>query len=295
MPFELRRFPILPLALLACVLSSQALAVEWTWLDNGQIKLGVRKDRGAGISHLSLSGSGRNLLNAWDTGRCVQQSYYGAADGSMWDAQPWKWNPVQGGHYQGEPAKVLVFEAKPASLYSKTQPKHWATGADVPEMTMEQWIELRGTAAHIRFKMTYSGTVSHPKTHQETPAIFVDESLRQLVYYKGDQPWKDAPLTTSVPGWPNEYSKLDEHWAAFTDEKGWGVGFYSPIATEATMYRFLAKGAPPEASCSYIAPLSTFAITPGLIFEYEITLLIGTVSEIRAAALKLHAAKSPTP
>jgi hypothetical protein len=30
------------------------------------------------------------------------QSYYGHADGLLWDKQPWNWNPVQGGHYKGQ-------------------------------------------------------------------------------------------------------------------------------------------------------------------------------------------------
>jgi hypothetical protein len=279
------------LCLWASVVSIRA--AEWSYLDNGEVKLGVRKDLGATICYFAPSGSGRNLLNHWDTGRCVQQSYYGEKDGSMWDRQPWRWNPVQGGHYKGEPAKVLAFDAKAGGLYTKTMPKHWASGADIPEMTMEQWIELRGKSAHIRFKMTYSGGTSHPKAHQETPAIFADPDLDTLVYYRGDKPWTGAAVASVVPGWPNESHELGEHWAAYVDGSGSGVGFYSPIAKATTAYRFLAKNAPREASCSYIAPLQNFAITPGFSFEYEITLLAGTAAEIRDAAYKLHAAPKP--
>jgi hypothetical protein len=30
----------------------------------------------------------------------LQQSYYGDADGSSWNGQPWCYNPVQGGSWQ---------------------------------------------------------------------------------------------------------------------------------------------------------------------------------------------------
>ncbi len=283
-------------AALAGMLISSAFAGEVTFLDNGTIKLGVRQDRGASISYLSRSGSDKNLLNAWDTGRCVQQSYYGESDGSMWGKNPWRWNPVQGGHYKGSPAEVLTFEAKPTTLYSKTTPKHWATGAAVPEMAMEQWIELRGAAAKVHFKMTYSGTKTHPERHQEVPAFFVDASLSHLVFYKGDQPWTKAAVTRVVPGWPNEPQRLDERWAAYVDDADQGVGFFNAPAAEATTYRYLPTGAAPGDSCSYIAPVATFAITPGLVYEYDLYLMIGTSAEIREAAYRLHSeASKPTP
>jgi hypothetical protein len=34
------------------------------------------------------------------------------------------------------------------------------------------------------------GKETHPPTHQELPAVFVDYALTDLVYYKGDEPWK---------------------------------------------------------------------------------------------------------
>ena len=67
-----------------------------------------------------------------------------------------------------------------------------------------------------------------------------------------------------------------------------GVGVFSPIAKELTCYRF---GASPQAAgaCSYFAPLVKFAITPGMHFEYEVALTMGTPEEMRAAFAKLKA------
>src|SRR5215204_5149507 len=128
----------LTILLLLASLAAQAAAPEWVYVENGVLKLGVRKDAGACIGFLA-GADGKNVLNSYDHGRFVQQSYYGRSDGSLWVKQPWRYNPVQGGDYQGHAATVLEFRPEPAQLYSKTRPKHWATGQDLPEVEMEQW------------------------------------------------------------------------------------------------------------------------------------------------------------
>lgn len=263
------------LMLLACsALHALAHASEpdWVYLENEHLKLGVRKDAGACIGYLAGK-NGRNVLNSYDHGRFVQQSYYGAADGSLWVKQPWRYNPVQGGDYKGTPSTLLAFEAKPASLYSKTQPRHWATGKDLPEVQMEQWITLESDVVHLRFRMTYQGTETHPPQHQEIPAVFVQPEYKTLRLFDGkeDRSW--------APGWPNEHVKLPRHQAWYLNEKNEGIGVYVPAADEATCYRFGKEGDP--SACSYIAPLTTFALTPGKTFEYEAWLVVGDETTIR--------------
>jgi hypothetical protein len=62
---------------------------SWKYLDNGQVRVGVRVDMGAGIAWLSASGAKVNLLDHYDHGRLVQQSWYGKKDGSLWVDKPW--------------------------------------------------------------------------------------------------------------------------------------------------------------------------------------------------------------
>ncbi|NJR42503.1 MAG: hypothetical protein HC767_07410 [Akkermansiaceae bacterium] len=156
---------------------------------------------------LGQSGSTRNLLNHYDRGRLVQQSYYGDSDGSLWDKRPWRYNPVQGGDYRGKSSRLIELCSDSTSLYSKSVPLHWATGAELPECLMEQWVKLEGSLVHARFQMTYSGTTTHSAHHQEIPAIFVDASLATLVTYTGLAPWTGAELTRRAPGTSNEYIK----------------------------------------------------------------------------------------
>lgn len=276
----------LALGVLLCQLPGSAAEPrgDWLYLDNGHIRLGVDRSAGASIGFFGESATGRNLLNHYDKGRFIQQSYYGAPDGSDWNGKPWRWNPVQGGGWRGEPARTLAFTNTATTLYARTLPKHWATGADVPSATMEEWVTLTNRIAHLRFRMTYTGTTNHPPAHQELPAVYTDHALTNLVYYKGTAPWTGGALTRRVPGLhpPNEYDQgLTENWAAYVDARDWGLGVFTPGTTEATFFRSAGKSGPAGSGCSYLAPIRTLAITNGFRLEYDVFLGIGTLNELR--------------
>jgi len=249
---------------------------KWVFLDNGTVKIGVLRNRGAGIAWFSKSGSGDNLVNHWDHGRLVQQSYYGKADGSLWNGKPWRWNPVQGGDWKDNPATVLEFKHTKDSLYAKTRGRHWAACRDLDDVVFEQWITLDGPLAKVRFRFTYSGDDTHPPHHHEIPAVFVAPELDTLVVADAG-----GKLLRSKPGWPNESRDIPEKWAAYIHpQTGAGIGVRVEAAETLTCYRF-GDGDPAHGSCSYFAPLIRFAVTPGKVFEYEAVLTLGTIGEIQ--------------
>lgn len=260
---------------------------DWQYIDNGQLKLGVKKSSGAAIGWLSLSGTANNLVNHFDRGRLIQQSYYGQSDGSIWNKQAWRWNPVQGGHYLGTGAPVIELKFEQATLSSKSHPVHWATGETLSDCMMEQSIELQGRVAKIHFRFSYSGKLEHPVHDQEIPAVFLEPQFKHLVVYSGENPWDDQPLARSLPGWPNEQRRLSEHWAAYVDDNDFGIGAYVPIADDLTCYRF-GDGNREHGSCSYFAPLIRFAITPNFVFEYDAYLTIGKLDFIRQTFKEIH-------
>ncbi len=246
---------------------------NWRYLDNGTIRLGINLDAGASIGWFSKSGSDTNLVNVHDVGRYLQQSYYGEMDGSKWGNKDWRYNPVQGGSWKNEPAKVLNFEAQPNRLYAKVHPRHWATGQLLTEVLFEQWLSLEGGLARMKFRMTYTGAKSHPAAHQELPALFVPPSLDRLMFAD-----EKGQLRTVQPGFPNEYFKVGEPWAAWVNDKEEGVGIWMPHCKELTCYRVREGN---RGDCSYLAPLQTFALTPGLVFDYEVVLTLGSAKEIQ--------------
>jgi alpha-L-rhamnosidase len=252
---------------------------NWVYIDNGKVRIGVKETSGAAIGYFSLSDSSQNIINHWDHGRLIQQSYYGVKDGSKWAAKDWSWNPVQGGGYRGEPAKVLELESGKDWLYAKALPKHWATGVDLDEAIMEQWIILSGDVAHVRYKMTYTGLQKHPVKGQEIPAVFVEPEYDTLVFYDGESPWSGGDLSRSKPGWPNSKRKMGENWAAYVNSDDFGLGVMVPKANELTCYRHRTAGE--KGACSYFAPLTRFAFIPGTVFEYDVYLTFGKSDEIR--------------
>ena len=39
---------------------------DFVFIDNGELRLGVKKSSGAGIAYLALSATGENVINHWD-------------------------------------------------------------------------------------------------------------------------------------------------------------------------------------------------------------------------------------
>jgi len=253
------------------------------------VKLGVDTSRGACIGYFSASG-GPNLLNNYDNGRFVAQSYYGDPDGSSWDGTPWVYNPVQGGGYLNQwPSATLAFSNANGRIYARTRPRHWATGAEAPEMIMEQWITLKGTVAHIHYRMTYSGAAQATFRDQEVPAVFTDYALSDLVFYGGSRPWLNEALTSiSLPGQnpvTNSYTNRSEHWAAVVDPvTRQGLGVYTPETSYMTFYRYSggSGSGPTSPRCSYFAPVRRFNLESGRMFEYDVFLLLGSETGIRS-------------
>ena len=252
------------------------------FLENGKLKIGVDLSSGGSIFWFSELPANKNLMNHADRGRFIQQSYYGKPDGSMWAKKPWRWNPVQGGDYKGKPAKLVDVKENAGTLYVCSIPVNWAGGEDIEDCRMEEWITLKDEVARIRFRFTYRGTVVHPPTHQELPAVFVDYALTDLVYYKDAEPWTDKPISKDQPGWPNESRKPTENWAGFVGPDGRGVGVLFPGTDRITTYRHPGPAGPTGGGCSYFAPIRTMSITPGLVFEYDVYLTIGSAEEMRS-------------
>ena len=259
---------------------------DWTYLDNGKIRIGVNRSAGATLGWLSLSQVDFNYFNRFDLGRYVQQSWYGDRDGSNWNGKPWRWNPVQGGNWQHKPAKVLKFEATKNRLNSTSIPLHWANGKSLEEVTFRQTIELYDQVVAVEFKMIYRGEHSHAPRHQELPAVFVDQSLKHLHCVKKGA----SDLISFIPGWPNEYVKVDRDWFAFLNDAGHGIGIWAPGTEALTCYR--AQGGPApyhKGACSYLAPIKTMAIQPGFTFRYQVFFTIGSISEIKHRFHKIAA------
>jgi len=260
------------------------------YLNNGKVQVGIDLDKGGCIFHFSEVEKKSNIINHYDMGRMVQQSYYGNSDGSIWASKKWKYNPVQAGGYKGECGKVIESSTEQTLTYELSTPMHWANNTLLEECTMEQTIYLKDKIAKIHYKFCYNGEVINNIADQELPACFVDWDYAYLAYYAGTKPWGgedltifEVPSSTSATGTKISEANWTEKWAAYINKAGWGVGIYSPSSIGATYYRYGNGNSTgcTGSDCSYIAPLGSFALSPGFVYEYDVYLTIGTVGQIR--------------
>ncbi len=241
-----------------------------------------------------------NLINANDTGRLVQQSYYGTGDfegytGGVYMDNKWNYNPVQGGNQYNDAAKIVDVRINADSIYIKCRPLDWAKEKEcITPSYMEATYSLSGglVKAQCRF-VDFSGYPA-VSTTQECPAFYCIEPLNRFVYYSGDKPWTgDARLSyeNDLIFWPDAgYPNFNatENWAAFTGEfdDSFGIGLY--IQTEASFLagvfeRGKCGSADPatEGPTSYIAAVERYEFRSFNPTSYEFYLSTGTVNEIR--------------
>ena len=273
------------------------------FIDNGVIRVGFDMAKGGGISHLymvdkSAPHQGVNLGNNYDHGRLIQQSYYGDPDGSVWhmttEERPWRWNAVQGGDYKGSAARVDKVKQTKTTFQATTTPRHWVTAGLLEDTKMTQTVVLEKDVpvARLHYTMEYTGKVSHKLYDQELPAMFFWVRLRRLVTYTGTSPFKDQPVKTIEPPIRPEpvpdHIEATEHWAAYVDESGWGIGVYFPHATQLGYYVVNNEQNPEPSNCAYMAPIKQLSITSPFKFEYDAYFIVGKVEDIRKKVYALH-------
>lgn len=278
-------------------------------LDNGHIRIKQDLGRGGSICYLSRSDEDRNIVNIYDEGRLIQQSYYAGKslnrqdEGQSPSWSPWAWNPIQGGNSAGKGARILHAERTDTSLYVKCVPMLWDMNDHEAEAVMEQWTTLDGNVAYVRNKITCHRTDTiygeGIACSQEIPAVYPISKLKNLYTYSGDQPFTGAALTSPVveclqDGFWGRYDGKSnpvptEKWMAFVDDGNWGLGVYTPIAET-----FLAgrsgdvDGEAMSVSTSYIAPLCTRALNKNSVMEYDYYLIVDSLDAIRSTVYALN-------
>lgn len=241
-----------------------------------------------------------NLINACDTGRLVQQSYYGTGDceqytGGVFMDTKWNYNPVQGGNQFNDAAKTVDVRITDESIYIKCRPLDWAKPKeDIAPCYMEATYTLEKglVKAQCRF-VDFSG-YPEATTTQECPAFYCIEPFNRFVYYGGEAPWTgDSALSYENElifwpdaGYPNFYAT--ENWAAFIGDfdDSFGIGLYVdkdiPFLS-GVLARGECKTADPakESPTSYIAAVDSYTFRSFSPTGYEFWLSTGTADEIR--------------
>ena len=272
--------------------------------DNGTLKVKFDLTRGGAISYISLSGSERNLVNVYDEGRYIQQSYYAGknvdrkAEGQSPKWSPWCWNPIQVGDEYKNRAKILDYKQSADTLYVKCIPMQWDMNNKPAEAEMEQQTILLGNVLKVHCKLTCHRTDSvygeGNLVDQELPAVYPISALSNLYSYFGKKPFTNDTISNPQvvflsSGFWGRYLEVPEHWMAFVDITKWGMGVYNSRCNY-----FIAGmagkpgGETKDGSTSYIAPIKKEILDKNSVYEYDYYIIIGTIDEIRNKVYQLN-------
>ena len=276
-----------------------------TYLENSRYRLGVKLAWGGGISYILDKQDGNdalgNIINNADTGRLVQQSYYGTNSTSEYSpgsygGNAWNYNPVQGGNLHNQPSRIIDVTVKEGSIYIKAQPRDWAKTELTPSY-MENVYTIYSDRIQVdnRF-VDFAGFKTNPARHQELPAFYTVGYLNTFKFYNGRSPWTGDTLTEedSLAFWAgnsNAYFKLKkgntETWCAWVNKDAdYGIGLYTPNIDILLAGRHGYEADPDttnpaSGACSYVAPLNSFKIVSYKPLEYSYLIGCGSTEEIR--------------
>jgi len=285
----------------------EALADGTVYIESDRYKVGSYLRWGGGLSYiedkrLALS-EYRNLLNHADTGRLVQQSYYGTSQPPYVKGEfmgnPWPYNPVQGGDRGYNHSRLIDFRASDREIYVKCQPRDWGHDGSITPSYMENRYLIDGDAIRVDNTFTDFSGYDNPCTTQEVPAFYVVSGLDRFVYYAGDKPWTgDGPLTweAGLPFWaggaPECYCHFEgknaENWCAWVNPDGFGLGLFVPTANDMVKGCYMYSGTydPSADPTNYVAPLRRLKLLEYKTLRYSYLMASGHIDEIRSVFTK---------
>lgn len=232
---------------------------DLTYIENSRFKVGVRLSWGGALCYFEDKNDGMsdvsNLINAYDVGRLVQQSWYmNGANTGNYNGTSWKYNPVQGGDWNNNESRLIDVVVGKGSLYVKCQPMDWGAGTDGKTYTisrsyMENWYTVYTDRLYVKNRFyDFSGIGCTSAINQEIPAMYFIGYLNTFAYNSSGDINNTANTTThaNLPFWSggsgsnNEYDQDygtktrfavngTQAWGAwYNPTSNFAVGFYTP-------------------------------------------------------------------
>lgn len=284
----------------------EVFAQDVYYIQNDAYKLGVRLSWGGGICYLkdlnNKIGGIDNLINQADTGRLVQQSYYGTyANGEYangdYNGTPWPYNPVQGGDVHGNASRIIDIVVGEASLYIKAQPQDWGHDGKLTISYMENLYVLEENYVRVDNRFVDFSGWEHRYASQELPAFYTLSYFGEFSCYTGSKPWQDQPLTTAknLNFWGEAQYHDDctfrmrfsntETWCAWTNgTRNYGIGLYTPNVDTFLAGRHAYNGSKKaeDGATNYVAPLCMLKLVSFEPIEYSYMMTTGSLEQIRS-------------
>ena len=272
------------------------------YIENGSYKAGVSLKWGGGLCYFEDKRSSKygNLLNNHDTGRLVQQSYYGPGqidgyENGVYMNYVWGYNPVQGGDQYGNSSRLIAVDKTDEEIRVVCRPLDWALNNVQTQTYYTNVYRLTDTGLTVKnTAVDFLQTEWPPANSQEIPALYTISALGNFWFYDGDKPWTNAPLRVEreLPFWGNSEGFAlqkgnSETWCAWTDDADYGLGIFTPTATCLKAGRFEYDGSsdPGANPTNYVAPLGFFKLSFDEPYTYDYFLTTGKIDKIRSTFL----------
>lgn len=290
------------------------------FIQNSRYRLGIKLAWGGGICYIEDRQDGIsdlfNLVNQHDTGRLIQQSYYGTNgyydDYVMgnYNGTPWKYNPVQGGDLYGNHSRIVDIVVEKYSIYIKAQPQDWGHNGDITASYMENIYTIYPDIIDVWNRFVDYSNYFHTASSQELPAFYTVGYLDTFYHAVDGNPWATPNCQPNLAFWGRRddkrftcnYSKTKETWSAFTNSDGsFGLGLYTPNSASILAGRFAYDNDPlnhqaaagtqvigcgptkdaMSVGCSYIAPVNKFMLVCYKPVEYSYIMTTGSIDQIK--------------
>ena len=210
---------------------------------DGDVKIGLNYGEREGAKLVSES---VNLINIFDKGREVQQSFYADVDKEngyergvyiLQNRQDWPYNPVQGGDQDNNSSQIIDYRVEDNQLYVKTRAMDWGHHNSTTKSYMENWYTLNDDALIVKNRfIDWNGfTGEFPAINSEMPAVYFAQALDTFVTYDGTTPWTGGALDKQkgLGSWADADGAYitqspSEEWFAWVNEDDYGIGMYVP-------------------------------------------------------------------
>jgi len=278
------------------------------YIDNGRFKLGVDMGWGGTINYVEdmthKDPEMTNLVNKHDTGRLIQQSYYGTGAiegvfewGSFNDSEHWPYNPVQGGDKGNVASRLIDVQVGENYVYIKSQPMDWGKVDYITPSYMENTYTLEENYIRVDNRFVDFSGWEHPFTGQELPALYTVSYLDTFIWYNGNEPWTGDEISVrdDLEFWGDaqyvgdctQYlqQKNTETWCAWVNtDDDFGIGLYVPSVDrlKAGRYQYNGSKDADDNATNYVAPYNTMQLVAFEVLEYSYLLTTGTAEQIRA-------------
>ena len=275
------------------------------YIETPRYKLGVRLIWGGGINYLEDKTVDinrlKNLVNQADTGRLIQQSYYGVQQNAeytpgKYNGSTWAYNPVQGGDVKGNHSRIIDIVVTEYSVYVKSQPLDWAKNNSLTPSYMENTYTVYSDRIQVDNRFVDFSNWTHRYAHQELPAFYTVSYLSRFTLYNGTKPWTDDTMSyrDNLGFWGDSTYYNDctfllknsntETWCAWTNpDKDFGIGLYVPNVDSflAGRYAFNNSKESTNGATNYVAPVNTILLKSFEALEYSYLISTGSVEEMR--------------